>query len=192
MIKQCARCGTNFDGRGNVKYCSACRPEVYREKQKRARDRHRAKDPALIKHETPCTCVRCNKEFTGHWNSKYCDDCKVIVGREQHAANSLRYRQRHPEKVKPYQNQYSARYYAEHREHCTAYARQYYAEHCEQCKASALRRYVKRRRKLKAEKFRAHLRAVVLKREQTEAKKRELYPNDAHWTDKCTLYQLSM
>lgn len=176
MIKPCARCGHDFDGYKTSKYCDKCKPEVYRELKKKAKERYLAKDPALIRHETTCTCVRCGENFIGHWTSKYCPDCKVIVLREQRTVTARRYRHNHPERVKPYQKEYRKKYYAEHRDYCKAYARQQYAEH-------------RRKRILEAKKLRlrAKCQAIMVKREQAVQPKPQ-----RHWTDELTLCRLSL
>ena len=39
MLKPCERCGNEFDGRWNQKYCNDCRAEAYRDGSKQRRQR---------------------------------------------------------------------------------------------------------------------------------------------------------
>lgn len=54
MLKTCERCGNEFEGRWNQKYCKDCRVEAYREsrnlRRRRARQKKHSKESHLIEH----------------------------------------------------------------------------------------------------------------------------------------------
>ena len=55
MIKTCERCGKEFDGHGNAKYCPDCRSKVQLERTHRYRENHRKQCPKPVEKLNPLT-----------------------------------------------------------------------------------------------------------------------------------------
>ena len=64
-------------------------------------------------------CEECNKQFEGHRNAHYCQECRLKLQREAHK----RYNAKHPERVKARMQAY----YAKNREKLVAKQRAYNA-----------------------------------------------------------------
>lgn len=107
MIKTCERCGKEFDGQFNRKYCSdECfkahrredRLRRYRENAEAEREqarqryygRHEPKPPRIK------ACELCGIEFEAKTTAKYCPACRKLKATEA----SKRYRAANPEKVR--------------------------------------------------------------------------------------------
>ena len=116
MIRQCHICGKEFDGEPHSKYCSDCKIEAKRARQRRQVEIQRKLkalptfteiDPQVAAASRPKekirqkACLHCGKSFFGHFNCKYCDDCRKVVQREQHRlAARKRREQSNPDRQK--------------------------------------------------------------------------------------------
>ena len=78
--KICKRCGTAFMGRPAAKYCSDCRLEVKRERERAFR--HKSKE-AIRKLGSVDKCLKCGKEYiVTAGKQKYCPACAEEATRE--------------------------------------------------------------------------------------------------------------
>lgn len=153
MIKQCARCGKEFDSYHGAKYCSDdCRLEVRREHCRR------------WQKNNPEKARECNRR----WRAANPEKAYALVKRyrQRHPdvryAQNKRWRKRHPDKARAI----LYRWREKNREHYNAYNRRYRAE--------------KKRLKWIAERA-AHLRAV-LKAKAAERKAKQP-KRERHWVE---------
>ena len=177
MIKTCARCGHEFDGNHNAKYCSdECRLEVRNEGRRRryqanievARAKSLQRYHARFDQRPPRikTCEVCGTEFEAKTNAKYCPACRKVKNLEA----VKRWRATHSDKVKEARRHWQQ----QNREHCNElqrkwrevnqpetparrqrdperereYKRRYYAAHREEILADQHQRYEQKRLKL--------------------------------------------
>ena len=85
MIKNCARCGAEFNALKGTKYCSqACRREATLEHKRASYERLRTTS-TMDERCKPIvlTCQTCGAKFTGVFNRKYCSEkCRRAGQRE--------------------------------------------------------------------------------------------------------------
>lgn len=94
--KICKRCGTAFMGRPAAKYCSDCRLEVKRERERAFR--HKSKE-AIRKLGSIDKCLKCGKEYiVKAGKQKYCPACAAEAIRENIRAERKKYMQEKREK----------------------------------------------------------------------------------------------
>ena len=183
MIKTCERCGKEFDGQFNRKYCSdECfkahrredRLRRYRENVEAEREqarqryygRHEPKPPRIK------ACEHCGAEFEAKSTAKYCPACRSI----KHQEAVERYRAANPEKVKEFsrrwREQNRERYNELHRNwragnrtetparpvtDTREYKRRYYAANREKIRDQARQRYEQQRLKRERQRLIAKL-----------------------------------
>ena len=83
----CSRCGAKFVGYPNSKYCSACLPEVIRERNREQRRSGPARPIGSID-----LCQKCGKEYIVKSGlQKYCSDCAAEAIREKARARKRQY-----------------------------------------------------------------------------------------------------
>lgn len=95
-IIKCERCGCEVvleDVRQfKRKYCDDCQKIVYAELRKKAKDAFNERNRTDDLTGNQKQCERCGTIFVRQGFRKYCDDCRIIVKREQEAAHKKKQR----------------------------------------------------------------------------------------------------